>query len=102
MAAFPDPHELDTLTSAPTPLLEVKNLTTEFSTPAGTLRAVDDVPLSKTLKTNMNYCMVTNPSSHNLQLAEDVRDWICKQSSTILANFAANFPVIDVVTSRLR
>lgn len=58
--------------------------------------------LSKTLKTNMNYCMVTNPSSHNLQLAEDVRDWICKQSSTILANIAANFPVIDVVTSRLR
>lgn len=46
MATLPDPHELDALTSAPLPLLEVKNLSTEFVTHVGTLHAVDDVSLS--------------------------------------------------------
>ena len=46
MTARPDPHEPNPLTSAPPPLLEVRNLTTEFATYAGTLRAVDDVSLS--------------------------------------------------------
>ena len=55
--------------------------------------------LPKTLKTNKNYCMVTNPNSHNLQLAEEVRLWICAQSSKILADFTTNFPKFDVVTS---
>lgn len=55
--------------------------------------------LPKTLKTNKNYCMVTNPNSHNLQLAQEVRHWICKQSSKILADIATNFPEFDVVTS---
>jgi len=55
--------------------------------------------LPKTLKTNKSYCMVTNPSSHNLQLAEDVRHWICKQSSKILADIATSFPDFDIVTS---
>ena len=54
--------------------------------------------LPRTLKTNKNYCMVTNPNSHNLQLAEDVHHWICNQSSRILADIATSFPDFDVVT----
>jgi len=57
--------------------------------------------LPKTLKTNKNYCMVTNPNSHNLQLAQEVRHWICKQSSKILTDIATGFPNFDVVTSGL-
>jgi len=52
----------------------------------------------RTLKTNKNYFMVTNPNSHNLQLAEDVRHWICNQSSRILADITTSFPDFDVVT----
>ncbi len=55
--------------------------------------------LSRTLKTNMKYCMVANPNSYNLQLAEEVRHWICKQSSKIMSDIAPNFPESDVVTS---
>ncbi len=55
--------------------------------------------LSRTLKTNKKYCMVANPNSHNLQLAEDVRHWICLQSSKILTDIAPLFPGVDVVTS---
>jgi LysR family transcriptional regulator, glycine cleavage system transcriptional activator len=55
--------------------------------------------LSRTLKTNKKYCMVTNPNSHNLQLAEEVLHWICKQSSKISADIMTNFPEFDVVTS---
>lgn len=55
--------------------------------------------LPKTLKTNKNYCMVTNPNAHNLQLAEDVRHWICKQSSTILGDIATRFSDFDIVIS---
>ena len=54
--------------------------------------------LPKTLKTNKNYCMVINPGSHNLQIAEEVRHWICKQSSKILADIATRFAEFDVVT----
>lgn len=46
MAANPDPHKVDTQTSAQSPLLEVNNLITDFATHAGTLRAVDGVSLS--------------------------------------------------------
>ncbi len=53
--------------------------------------------LPKTLRTNLNYCMVTNPNSHNLQLAEEVRHWICRRSSKILADIAVKFPEVDVV-----
>lgn len=56
--------------------------------------------LGRTLKTNKKYCMVANPNSHNLQLAEEVRHWICQQSSKILADIAPRFPEVDVVTSR--
>ena len=52
--------------------------------------------LPKTLKTNKNYYIVTNPNSQNLQLAEDVCSWLCKQSSTILAEISTNFPEFDV------
>jgi len=55
--------------------------------------------LGKTLKTNNKYCMVANPNSQNMQLAEDVRHWICKRSSIILADIAANFPEFSVVTT---
>ena len=55
--------------------------------------------LPKTLKTNNTYCMVANPKSHNVQLAEDVRHWICTQSSMIFADITANFSVLDVVLS---
>lgn len=55
--------------------------------------------LSRTLKTQKKYCMVANPSSHNLQLAEEVRHWICKQSSKILVDIVPNFPEFDVDTS---
>ncbi len=57
--------------------------------------------LSRTLKTNKKYCVVTNPNSHNLQLTEEVCHWVCKQSSKILADIAMNFPEYDVVTSEL-
>ncbi|MEE9428921.1 MAG: LysR substrate-binding domain-containing protein, partial [Paracoccaceae bacterium] len=56
--------------------------------------------LSKTLKTNTDYCMVTNPNSHNLRLAEEVRHWICTQSSKVLADISTHFLKFDVVTSR--
>ncbi len=46
IAAPPAQHGAETQTSASSPLLEVKNLTTEFATHAGTLRAVDDVSLT--------------------------------------------------------
>ncbi len=46
MAALSQSHEVDTQRSASSPLLEIKNLTTEFATHAGTLRAVQDVSLS--------------------------------------------------------
>jgi len=55
--------------------------------------------LSRALKTNKKYCMVANPNSHNLQLAEGVRHWICQQSSKILSDIAPRFPEVDVVTS---
>ncbi len=55
--------------------------------------------LSRTLKTRKKYCMVANPNSHNLQLVEEVRHWICKQSSKITRDIASNFPESDVVTS---
>ena len=55
--------------------------------------------LPKTLKTNKNYCMVINPSSHNSQIAEEVRHWICKQSSKILADMATSISEFGVVTS---
>lgn len=55
--------------------------------------------LSRTLKTNKNYCMVANPNSHNLYLAQEVRHWICKRSSKILTDIANNFPEFDVATS---
>lgn len=45
MATQPKPAKPDS-SGASTPLLEVKGLCTEFSTHAGTLRAVDDVSLS--------------------------------------------------------
>jgi len=41
-----DPYDQDRRISATQPLLEIENLTTEFSTHAGTLRAVDGVSLS--------------------------------------------------------
>ena len=46
MAAHPQPYTVDTDGSTSSPLLEINNLTTEFATHAGTLRAVDDVSLS--------------------------------------------------------
>lgn len=46
MAVATDPHNIKAQTSAKSRLLEVKNLTTEFATHAGTLRAVDGVSLS--------------------------------------------------------
>jgi len=55
--------------------------------------------LHKTLKTHKNYCMVANPNSHNFELAEDVRHWICKQSSKIFVDIAANLPEFDVITT---
>ncbi len=55
--------------------------------------------LSRTLKTNKKYCMVANLNAHNLQLVEEVRHWICQQSSKILADIAPCFAQIDVVTS---
>lgn len=48
--------------------------------------------LSKTLKTNKKYYMIINPNSHNLQLAEQVRHWMCEQSLKISAHIAPNFP----------
>jgi len=42
----PERHQLNARSTASAPLLEVKNLTTEFATYSGTLRAVDDVSLS--------------------------------------------------------
>lgn len=57
--------------------------------------------LSRTLKTNKNYCLVTNTNSPNLQLAEEVRHWICKQSSIIFEDIAPNFPEFDVVTCHI-
>ncbi|MDQ7070017.1 MAG: LysR family transcriptional regulator [Rhodobacterales bacterium] len=53
--------------------------------------------LPKTLKTNKNYCMVTNPNSNNLQLAEEVRHWINNQSSKILTDISTTFSEFDVV-----
>ncbi|MCF6234369.1 MAG: ABC transporter ATP-binding protein [Rhodobacteraceae bacterium] len=46
MITHPDQHQAASQSTPPPPLLEVKNLTTEFSTYAGTLRAVDGVSLS--------------------------------------------------------
>ena len=46
MAANPDPHQTGISQSSASPLLDVSNLTTEFTTHAGTLRAVDGVSLS--------------------------------------------------------
>ena len=45
MASATDPHSVKEQTSAKSPLLKVNNLTTEFATHAGTLRAVDRVSL---------------------------------------------------------
>ena len=58
--------------------------------------------LSKTLKTRKKYCMVANPNSPNLQLAEEVRHWICQQSSKILTDIAPSFPKSNVVASGSR
>jgi len=55
--------------------------------------------LPKTLKTNKNYCMVTNPNSRNLQLAKAVCHWICEQSSGILTDIVMNLPESSIVTS---
>ena len=54
--------------------------------------------LARTLKTGKIYCMVTNPNSGNLQLAERVRHWICKQSSRIMSDIASKLPETGVVT----
>ena len=55
--------------------------------------------LSKTLKTSRQYCMVVNPASRNLQLAEDMRHWICAHSSKITRDIAPGLPVADRVRS---
>jgi len=57
--------------------------------------------LPRTLKTNKNYCLVTNSSSNNLPLVEEVRHWICKQSSRILGDIAQIFSKFDVVTCHI-
>jgi len=55
--------------------------------------------LNRTLKTRKNYCIVANPNSNNLQRAEDVRHWVCKRSSEILADIATTLPEMNIVTS---
>lgn len=47
--------------------------------------------LPKTLKTGLNYCMVTNPKSRNLQLAEQVSHWMTKQSEKFFKESALTF-----------
>jgi len=50
-----------------------------------------------TMKTGRHYCMAINPKSQNLQLADDVRHWLCKQSTKILADITAELPKFDAV-----
>lgn len=59
------------------------------------LRAGQLLPaLPITMKTDRMYCMVINPNSHNLQLADDVRHWICRQSTKILADITVGLPTL--------
>lgn len=53
--------------------------------------------LAGTWNTGKHYCIVTNRSSPNLQIAEDVAEWIHKRSSDILQDITPMFDPYHVV-----